>query len=73
MEKEKNNSLKLLENEKILLNQQEQENIFSQNYILFDQSEVVKSTIFYKKKDKNAKNFIKNNKKNLPIKKKQDR
>ena len=44
MEKEKNNSLKLLENEKILLNQQEQENIFSQNYILFDQSEVVKST-----------------------------
>ena len=64
MEKEKNNSLKLLENEKILLNQQEQKNIFSQNYILFDQSEVVKSTFVSELHQKvnifqNSQSFIK--------------
>ena len=43
--KKKNNSLKLLEDQKkILLDQQEQKKMFSQTYILYDESGVVKPT-----------------------------
>ena len=45
LEKEKNNSLKLLEDQKKnLLDQQEQKKIFSHTYILYDESGVVKPT-----------------------------
>ena len=74
MEEDKNNGLKLLED------QQKQKKIFSQTYILYDESGAFKPTfvtelhqevnifsefiIFCQKKnDKNAKNFIKHNKK----------
>ena len=86
MEKEKNNSLKLLEDQqKILLDQQKQKKIFSQNYILYDESGVVKPTfvtklhqevnifskftIICQKNNKNAENFIKNIKKMFLLKK----
>ena len=80
LEEDKNNGLKLLED------QQKQKKIFSQTYILYDESGAFKPTfvtelhqevnifsefiIFCQKKnDKNTKNFIKHNKKNVPIKK----
>ena len=45
LEKEKNNSFKLLEDQKKnLLDQQEQKKIFLQTYILYDESGVVKPT-----------------------------
>ena len=45
LEKEKNNSFKLLEDQKKnLLDQQEQKKIFLQTYIIYDESGVVKPT-----------------------------
>ena len=44
LEKEKNNSLQLLEDQKKLLEQKERNKGFSQTYISYDESGVVKPT-----------------------------